>query len=220
MSEVCASAYSRAEDLLPELHRQFCQLYRMRLEARLPGTKFVLPKAWRDPKNSYSWHRAAKFVLLQEEPWTEFLGWLFSASRCRRRMPEMTALYSEKIWAQFRAEFNSPEKQRAVDRRLELALQHEKGQLRLAATRAILAAKASRKMHDRSRASLQRHALHSHYEMSALFRYCVAAQEGLKDVADFWRGQAQAQYLPYSSAYDRTWGDLLPANEFRLKGEA
>lgn len=47
--------------------------------------------------------------------------------------------------------------------------------------------------------------------MSALFRYCIAAREGLDDIASLWSADARRQYLSHKTSYDAAWGNSIPA---------
>ena len=48
-------------------------------------------------------------------------------------------------------------------------------------------------------------------ELSALFRYCMATQAGDVEVAGLFEEAAFEQYLPIKWAFDRAWGELIPA---------
>ena len=45
--------------------------------------------------------------------------------------------------------------------------------------------------------------------LSALFRYCLARREGLKDVAHHYRLGAAMQYMRHHEDYDAVWGDWI-----------
>jgi hypothetical protein len=48
--------------------------------------------------------------------------------------------------------------------------------------------------------------------LSALFRYCVALQEGLPNIARRYRVAAAVQYVRDRRAYDKAWGTLIPTD--------
>mgnify|MGYP001307789310 CR=1 FL=1 len=49
-------------------------------------------------------------------------------------------------------------------------------------------------------------------QLSALFRYAVAHETGLRAVLDTYRHTAYLQYLFARAAYDATWGEMIPAD--------
>lgn len=53
---------------------------------------------------------------------------------------------------------------------------------------------------------------------SPLFRYCMAANEGLPDVAAAFHDEALGEYVFQKAAYDEQWGDRIPA-ELRRDAE-
>lgn len=48
-------------------------------------------------------------------------------------------------------------------------------------------------------------------ELSAIFRYCVATESGDVEVAGLFEEDAFEQYVLHKWAYDRAWGELIPA---------
>lgn len=51
-------------------------------------------------------------------------------------------------------------------------------------------------------------------QLSALFRYCLGHEQGLSEVATYWKSEALEQYIAEPDCYDQVWGEFIP-NEFR-----
>ena len=48
-------------------------------------------------------------------------------------------------------------------------------------------------------------------QASAMFRYCIATNEGIADVAEMYHDSALSDYVFQKTAYDEAWGERIPA---------
>lgn len=156
------------------------------------------------------WPRIASFCLENKLQPTTLVKAMFHNAQ-KRRPPTPNAACGPKALQRYK-EYDAP----AVGISLEADHKH-----RLEAQKQCVAASVFRlqKYSEKDEKSAWRQAITNPTDpLTPLFRYCVARNQGWEDIAEMYQGQAEYQYDFSPEVYNAVWGDWLPDDLRKRKG--
>lgn len=210
----CRSRFSIVEDLAATIRKYYISSYRSKETSQGRPGRWTPGVYWdggwdsnRNIERESAWKKAAEFLLKHQlgvGPYLHYLIWDHS-----RGLPKPSWIWQKKI-------------HEAYDRYVELSGQDEEMNIFYTFNIQQQTLRQAVAWHNDAvecgfdvggKSGIQRRILADrHIALSALFRLCLAASEGLQDFYDEYHVAAVTQYVQAADLYDAVWGDWIPVS--------